>query len=560
MPPVPTLKTFLLACSFLTLTVSRFGPVPGLVVGKWVFSVGFIFWFIFRSWIYPFFISPLRHVPTVPGALPIIGHAHILASEEIGVALRKWHATHGPIFRYFFPAGSERLSIADDEAIKLITLKDPYNYVKPTYLRRWMTSILGSGVLLVDGEEHMRQRKALSPAFSTSAIRDLIPTFFSKALLLTRLLSLEVAQGGPGTRIEILEWLNRATLDIIALAGFGYEINSLVNSDNPLRQAYSSLFAFDISSRISMGLVIIHPIFRFFPTGINRSLTRARKIIDHVSTNIIRSKVQEKNAGLKDIIALTVQNNHILQDDQQGESNVLSLDTIRQQIMTFLAAGHDTTATGVAWTLDLLSKRPDAQERLRQEIRRYIPELSDTEALSDSPSFFADVDQLPYLSNVCRESLRFIPPIPTTLRENLSDANLCGYHVPKGTWMYVSSNAVNRLPAFWGTDPSPDIFEPDRWENLPPQYTTNSFLTFLHGPRGCIGRKFAETEMKVLLCCLLSRFWIERDPEFEDQELHKYWLLVLRPRDGINLKMTLVDSHQFESKSLPHTADLRNSM
>lgn len=538
--PRLTFKSALCICCVMTPFVARVNHVSVILAATRTSILVFSFWIIYRSLLYPALFSTLRHIPTPSGSLPFIGHAHIIASSEVGVPLRRWHAEHGPIIRFLFPFGSERLSIADDEAIKHVTVRDSYSYVKPSYVQVWMRSILGSGVLLVDGEEHMRQRKALSPAFSTSAVRDLTPTFFSKALLLTRLLIYETRSQGPAAPVEMLEWLNRATLDIIALAGFGYEVDSLRNPKNPLRLAYNSLFAFDLPSRIVMGLRMISPVFALIPSRMNRSMENARNTIAVFSTDIVKSKTKRENKALKDIIALVVRQNQEYRDTQLATNETLSTDTIRQQVMTFLAAGHDTTTTAVAWTLHLLSKRSDMQDRLREEIRTSIPELLNPESIPDSSDLTADVDQLPYLANVCRESLRFIPPIPYTSREAQSDVTLCGHFIPRGTWLYIAANAINHLPSFWGTDPPPDTFNPDRWDNLPQEFTTNSYMTFLHGPRSCIGRKFAETEMKVLLCCLLSVFRFEPDDAFEDQERHKRWLLVMRPRDGMNLKMTLV--------------------
>jgi cytochrome P450 len=91
---------------------------------------------------------------------------------------------------------------------------------------------------------------------------------------------------------------------------------------------------------------------------------------------------------------------------------------------------------------------------------------------------------------------------------------------------------------YWG--PTADKFDPDRWDNLPDSYTKNAFMTFLQGPRGCLGRKFAETEMKILLCCLLSMYSFEQDKSIEDPENLKMWRLVLRPRDGVRLNITLL--------------------
>jgi cytochrome P450 len=149
-----------------------------------------------------------------------------------------------------------------------------------------------------------------------------------------------------------------------------------------------------------------------------------------------------------------------------------------------------------------------------------------------------DADQLPYLDNVCRESLRYIPPIPMTVRESIENDTLGPYFIPGGTIVYVLANAINRLPMYWG--PDADEFNPGRWDELPDTYTKNAFMTFLQGPRGCVGRKFAETEMKVILCCLLSMYTFETDKSKEDPEDLKMWRLVLRPRDGVSLKTTLL--------------------
>lgn len=200
---------------------------------------------------------------------------------------------------------------------------------------------------------------------------------------------------------------------------------------------------------------------------------------------------------------------------------------------------HDTTATSVAWSLHLLSKYPKVQEKLRAEIREHMPFLFDPETREDFDRLDkADVDQLPYLDNVCRESLRYIPSIPMTVRQAIADDKLGEYHIPAGTTIYMLANAINRLPQYWG--PTANDFDPERWDNLPPTYTTNAFMTFLQGPRGCIGRKFAEVEMKMLLCTLLSVFKFERDMSVEDPEDLKMWRLVLRPRDGVSLMTTAI--------------------
>lgn len=493
---------------------------------------------VWLSWIYPYYVSELRHVPTVKG-FPLWGQFPAILTEECGTPHRRWHQEHGALVRYFFLFGSERISVADDEGLKHVTVKNPYNFPKPHRIKVWMVRILGEGVLLAEGQEHVHQRKALAPGFSHSSIRALTPVFWEKALLMSKCWRDEMREDDSKTKtFEILEWMNRCTLDIIGKAGFGYDINSLQMPESPLRQAYRLCFSNDFWARVHHLLQAFIPSSRHLPAKMNRDMNASRHIIVDKASEIIHTKQAEAehNSAGKDIIALIARGNKKL--EAAGEAG-LSFETMRDQIMTFLGAGHDTTATAVAWTLHLLSTHLDVQSRLREEVRAHLPFLFDPDSRFDVANLAtADPDQLPYLQNVCRESLRYIPPIPMTVRQSISRDVISGYAIPGGTSVYMFSNAINRLPQYWGT--SADKFDPDRWDNLPETWTQNAFQSFLQGPRGCIGRKFAETEMKVMLCALLSIFEFKRDEKSADPEIWKMWRLVLRPRDGVHVDVSLL--------------------
>ncbi|KAB8292516.1 hypothetical protein EYC80_008226 [Monilinia laxa] len=523
------------AATLVSLLIAKNSSWSTLYSLSVVFGIFLPSYSFYLSYIFPFYISELRHIPTVPG-FPLWGQCFEIITTEVGFPQRKWHQVHGPIIRYFFPFGSERLSIADDDALKQMTIRNPYNYPKPLRAKLWMVRILGDGVLLAEGAEHVHQRKSLAPGFSIQSIRALYPVFWKKSLLLTKLWKNEMEAESTKTKsFEVLEWLNRTTLDMIGLAGFGTDINSLENPEIPIREAYRLVFSFDIASRILHGLQAFIPSTKLIPAKMNRDMEISRNIILNTSTNIIHEKQDQaaKSTNHKDIIALIVKDN--LKMKEAGEEG-LTFETMRDQIMTFLGAGHDTTATGVAWTIHLLSTHPEIQEKLRAEIRENMPFLFDQTTRYEESVEKTDPDLLPYLDNVCRESLRFIPPIPMTVRESLKEDKLGPYTIPGGTILYILANAINHLPMYWG--PTADVFDPDRWDKLPATFTTNASMTFLQGPRGCIGRKFAETEMKVLLCCLLSMYKFERDESVQNPEELKMWRLVLRPRDGVQVKVT----------------------
>lgn len=322
----------------------------------------------------------------------------------------------------------------------------------------------------------------------------------------------EFVDGAKSRTFEALEWLNRTTLDIIGQAAFGDDINSLDHPERPLREAYRLVFSFDVGSHMMHGLQAFFPASKSIPSKMNKDMEASRSIITKEANRIVESKYQEANLDAKDIMSRIVRDN----EAAKGTGNQLSFERMRDQVMTFLGAGHDTTATGVAWTLHLLARHPEVQSKLRNEIKEYFPDFFDLDfrkSIVEQCDNY-DVDQLPYLDNVCKESLRYIPPIPMTVRELKDDDWLGGYFVPKGTTVYVLANTINRLPQYWGDQAN--VFDPDRWDTLPSTYTSNAYMTFLQGTRGCIGRKFAETEMKVIMCCLLSLFEFKPRLDMED--------------------------------------------
>ncbi|KFA60628.1 hypothetical protein S40285_07937 [Stachybotrys chlorohalonatus IBT 40285] len=525
-----------MAAAYMGSRYTNYSPLATISTSLSV--AAFMYYIVWCSYIFPFYFSELRHIPTVEGC-PIWGQFFNVVLEEIGTPARRWHDKHGPMVRYFFPLGAERLSVAEDDALKHMMVRNPYNYPKPVRAQKWMARVLGYGVLLAEGQEHAHQRKALAPGFSIQSIRALHPVFWEKALLMCECWRDEMRASNTSTMsIEVLEWLNRTTLDIICKAGFGYDVNSLLEAETPLRQAYRSVFDFSFVTHVMFGIQAYATWMKHFPAKMNRNLNWAQEIISNKATEIIQLKQDEaeRNVAGKDIIALIAKDNKKLQD--AGEKG-MSFETMRDQIMTFLGAGHDTTATGIAWTIHLLSTHPEMQSRLREEIKDHLPFLFDPKTRFDhSQLAAADADRLPYLEKVCKESLRYIPPIPMTVRQNIQEDTLAGYHIPADTVLYCMANCINRMKLYWGE--TANEFDPDRWDNLPSTWTNNAFMTFLHGPRGCIGRKFAETEMKFILCCMLSMYEFNVDDTQPNPEDWKMWRLVLRPKDGVTLKVTVI--------------------
>lgn len=165
--------------------------------------------------------------------------------------------------------------------------------------------------------------------------------------MLRNVLGNTLTQSGIPAKVEILDYLNRATLDIIGRVAFAFDVDSLTDPKTPLREAYSRIFAFDMVSAISQAVAIYLPWTRRIPTKMNRDFNWSSKIITYDAAQIVSSKLSEDEESFapppKDILSLIVKQNEAL---VKGDGDRLSFDEIRDQVMNFLGAGHDTTATG----------------------------------------------------------------------------------------------------------------------------------------------------------------------------------------------------------------------
>lgn len=340
-----------------------------LVSWTWILSAMYL---IYCCWIYPFYFSPLRKILTVP-CNPLWGHFFVIIREEAGVPHRSWHQQYGNLIRFFLPFGIEVISVADEEALKQITVKDPYNFPYPPRLYIPLCSILGKGLLVAQGEAHALQRKTLAPAFSNASIKSLSPVFWRKALLFTRIWRQQfVSQGKRYRSIDVFEWSRRTTLDVIGEAAFGANIDSLRSPEAPLHRAFQ--LATSTESNLLQVLRGLFRFLRYIPMRITSDAKHSRQIIITEAAHILDCKLKPKSNAPdeKDIMSLIMKTNQSM----ESPDSQMTLATLKDQVRTFLGAGHDTTSTAVAWSLLLLTQNPDIQTKLREEIREHMPSLS----------------------------------------------------------------------------------------------------------------------------------------------------------------------------------------
>lgn len=475
----------------------------------------------YRLLIYPYFLSPLRHLPTIPGR----PHVKIIFDNPRGRIPLEWIRSvpnEGLIhFRNVF--SQSMLLVTSHQALLDVMSSRTYDFEKPWRARDFLARIIGFGLILSEGQAHRKQRRALTPAFSIKNIRALYGLMWEKTGLLLDEMESELRRNpfeevSTMGKIELSIWASRLTLDIIGPAAMGRDFQSLHNPENKVADSFTAILE---PTREKMAFLAINFMLpQWFARRLPWSLN---KVVDN-ETGFLRDLcneiVQEKRAAIVASGATAKE----LEADILGTMMMggdFTDDELVDQMLTFLAAGHETTASALTWGCYLLTLHPQYQDRLRAEIRDRIPS-------GNAPITWSNLESMPLLNGVCQEVLRLYPTVPVTIRESVRDTIVANKPVPKGTRLILCPYAINRSPEFWG--PTGEDFLPERWIDTDPvtgKQTPNQHggagtnfaqITFLHGQRSCIGKDFARAELRCAMAGVVGRFRFRmQDPK---QEIH----------------------------------------
>lgn len=456
----------------------------------------------------------------------------------------------------------ERLLTLDPISIAHV-LKNYTIYEKPWQSRRLITRLIGCGLLAAEGQVHKRQRRVATPAFSIQNMRALVPVVFKKGdELMNRWMNMvvrseadDVKSLGGSARIDVCHWINRATFDVIGLAGFDYNFNAIQDETNELFCAYREMFEVAISQgRLFRTMMDIYLPFLspYFPDNTMRTVQRSQEVIRRIAGHLVTAKKrkimegEKKNSAFieKDLLSLLLKSN--LATDLPPEHRISDED-ILHNVNTFMFAGSDTSSLSMTWTLLLLAQNPAVQKRLRAELLSAAPTSGNLHSLTDDEiqSLYAIVSNLPYLHSVVCESLRLIPPLHSSIRVATQDDEIPTMHpvytrdgiiaegqrsvrVSKGSFVHVAVEGFNLDKEIWGEDAWE--FSPDRWDDLPESVLQQPglfahTLTFSAGPRSCIGMQFSIIEMKTFLFILLTNFKFT----LTDDKIFKANVVLTRP-------------------------------
>lgn len=379
------------------------------------------------------------------------------------------------------------------------------NYQKPDFFLKPMGLVQGNGLFSSEGAVWQTHRRLMQPAFQQRRLLRLHGVMWSCVESLLQ----EWEEIPEGEVIDIAAHMKRLTLKIVGLALFSVDIS---NESNRLAQALRIGVEY-VYGRLTAPLSM--PVW--VPTQTNRQFRQAKATIDSVVMEIIRERRRNPSQS-DDLLSMLMD----ATDEATGQR--MSDFELLNEIITLFNAGHDTTATSLAWTWYLLGLHSEIAENMRAEV--------DTVLQNGEPTF-EKLPKLEYTRRVFDESLRLCPPgMGLAPRAALEADEIGGYAIPKGSVMNIAFYFTLRHPEFWE---NPEQFDPDRF--LPKQIANRSKYAYMPwgaGPHVCIGKSFAVMESVMILSAIAQRFQIklvskppiEIDPRF-----------TLRPRGGIKVRL-----------------------
>ena len=374
--------------------------------------------------------------------------------------------------------------VSDPALVRHVLLDNIDNYDKHTPAFDAVRVVLGNGMLTSGGGFWKRQRRIAQPAFHGESVRHFAPVISRLAAETADEWERAAAAGEP---VDACTDMMRVTLRIVAETLFGDDLAESAAEINRVFPVILACLAARVTSPVRPPL--------WLPTTTNRRLRPALASLNAIVERLIATKRRRLAAGSgppdvrRDLLTILM----LARDTETGEA--MTDAQLRDEVMTLLIAGHETTANALSWLWYLLDRHPDEQERLRAEL---------VAATGVRAPTVEDLPRLPRLKAVIQETLRLYPPVWMFDRRALGPDDLGGTKVAKGDLVIFCPYAIHRLPELW---PTPEAFRPERFEaGREEQKNKFAYLPFSAGPRTCIGNSFAMIESQIIVGTLLSRF------------------------------------------------------
>ncbi len=394
--------------------------------------------------------------------------------------------------------------IIHPDDVKRVFHENYGNYNKDTFAYQAMRPFLGQGLITNDGDFWLKQRRLMQPAFHRKRL-DSFGQLMSEATL--AMLDRWHRQAQREQPLDIAHEMMRLTLRIIGQALFSIDLTDETDALSLSITRMCKLTTESISSP---------PIPLSIPTRRNRSIKTTMRTLDAMMDGII-SERRKLRTETGDLLSMLLE----ARDEETGDR--MNDRQLRNEVISLLFAGHETTANALTWTWYLLSQHPEVERRLHVEL---------DEVLAGQRPSLERLPHLPYSRMVLDEALRLYPPVHAANRKAVAADELAGYHIPANSIIAVCPYLTHRHPAFWE---QPERFDPERFTPQRaagrPQY---AYFPFFGGPRMCIGKDFALMEAQLVLATVAQHYQLRLVP---GHLVESEPLLTLRPRGG--LPMTL---------------------
>ncbi len=447
---------------------------------------------------------PNRRYVTTPCTAPgpvgqsMLGSFGAIRKNPLAYLDSIWR-TYGDVVQFPVPKPPSYL-VNDPEGVRSVLVTNSRSYGKSTIQYSALSLVTGEGLLSADTSEWKRQRPMVQPAFHRETLTSIVAHVATAA---ERIID-DWNALPEGAVVDIDAVIMNAALEVVGHALFGSDLSTDADA-----LTTATLDALDVV--IARARVPITPP-AWVPTPGNRKLSSSVAALDRAVHSMLDSRgVREVPADMLDLLITA-------RDD---EGHALTEAEIRDQVVTFIVAGHETVASALTWTFALLAENPEVMRTLQAEVDA---------VLGGKAAQFVNYQRLPYTRAVIDETLRLYPPAWLITRNSLGDDVLGGYEVPQGSLIIMSPWLLHRHPDIW---PNPDSFEPQRF--IDGDIDRSAFIPFGAGPRQCIGRDFAYVEAVLLLASLVAHF----DVEFPAGERcpPAVPLVTMRPAEGLHLRI-----------------------
>jgi len=430
--------------------------------------------------------SSSRHLPPTPR-----GTVRELVRNPLSYFLSITHQ-YGDIVCYR-PAPDPAYLINHPNYIHHVLVDKHRNYSKETYSNQAFKQIIGEGLINLEGDAWMRQRRLMQPAFHHTRLEKLDSLIVQATLdMLERWQGL-YQQSQP---VDVAREMAALTMTITSRALFGVDLGDEVKAIGEIINEVANLTEKPRDPRLQQAV-------REFGAVVERIIhLRHRDFKDQgdLLSSMMTAHDEVSGARLSDL-------------------------QLKNEVMGLLLAGHETTANALTWTIYLLSQNLWASDRLRHEVGQVLN--------LRRPSG-SDLANLPYLRQVLDESLRLFPPAWIIGRRAIMEDEIGGYHVPAGTVIAICIYTLHRHPGFWE---NPDQFDPDRFTSeRSADRNRYAYIPFSIGPRQCIGNTFGLLEASLVLTCIAQRFELHSLPGIDIQPQP---LFVLRPNRDLLMSLHL---------------------